>query len=159
VTAALIAPDGGVRPFEADVDKQPGIYSFTQTGFDMEGTWHWNVVATDDLGRRSSIDRPFQYDLTLSKLVVPKSATVEAGLPVQFTLSRPARAVLRIETKLGTPVRTLPAAQLPAGLASLRWDGRLTGKTLAFPGAYVARVTVTSEVGKMDLAAPFALRK
>jgi hypothetical protein len=159
VTAALVDPTGGVRPFETEADKPPGTYTFTQNGFDIEGTWHWNVVAADDLGRRSTIDRPFQFDLTLSRLQVPRSVTREDGLDVAFTLSRPARAVLRIETKLGTTIRTLPAAQLPAGVGALRWDARLAARTVAYPGTYVARVIVTSDVGKMDLAAPFTLRQ
>ena len=31
---------------------QPGTYRFTWTTFDAEGTWHWNVQATDDLEPR-----------------------------------------------------------------------------------------------------------
>ena len=81
------------------------------------------------------------------------------GVNVRFTLSRPAKVALRIETRLGTIVKTLPPAQLPAGEQLLKWDAHLTKKTKAFPGTYVARVLATSEIGTMDLAAPFALRK
>ena len=158
VTASLIPPAGAAQPFEQDAAKQPGTYSFSQRTFDREGTWHWNVVATDDLGRRSTMDRPFRVDFTLSKLRVPATARRTPGLAVRFALSRIATAALRIETRLGTPIRTLPAVQLPAGEATLRWDTRLTKQTFAFAGTYVARVLVTSSVGKMDLAAPFTLR-
>jgi hypothetical protein len=157
VTAELVAPDGKARTFE-DADKQPGTYTFSQPSLEAEGTWHWRVEATDDLKRRSSIDRTVRVDLTLSKLRVPAAATLKKGLAVRFTLSRSARAALRIETKLGTPIRTLPAVQLPAGEATLRWNARLAGTTFAFPGTYVARVLVTSAVGTMDLAEPFTLR-
>ena len=45
---------------------QPGSYQFTFADFDVEGTWHWNVAATDDLGRVSTVDRPFRFDRTLA---------------------------------------------------------------------------------------------
>ena len=158
VTAELVAPGGKSRTFEDGAAKQPGTYTFSQPALEEEGTWHWRVEATDDLKRRSTIDRPVRVDLTLSKLRVPAAATLKQGLTVRFSLSRAARAVLRIETKLGTPVRTLPAVQLPAGEGTVRWNARLVGSTFAFPGTYVARVLVTSAVGTMDLGAAFTLR-
>ncbi len=159
VTASLVGPDGVARPFEQAVDKQPGTYTFTQPALDIEGTWHWNVVTVDDLGRQSTIDRPLHADFTLSQLRVPASAKQKAGLTVRFSLSRPARVQLRIETRLGTAMRTLPAEQLPAGEGTLRWDARLPKGTLAFPGPYVARVLAASSIGKMDLDSSFTLRK
>jgi hypothetical protein len=159
VTAALIDPDGIPTSFEQAVDKQPGTYTFAAPALDHEGTWRWNVLAVDDLGRQSTIDRPYQVDYTLSKLRVPATARVDSGLAVSFDLARAARAQLRIETKLGTIIRTLPATQLPAGEGTLRWDGRLAASIAAFPGTYVARVLVRSAVGSMDLAAPFTLRR
>jgi hypothetical protein len=159
VTATVIGPDQVAHPIESAVPKQPGTYHFPWTTLDLEGAWHWSVSAVDDLGRQSSIDRPFQYDLTLSALRVPRTTTRKAGLAASFTLSRPARVALRVETKLGTIVKSLPAAQLPAGTGRLRWNATIKGKTKAFPGSYVARVTATSEIGTMDLTAPFTLRK
>jgi len=158
VTAELVSPDGRSRTFEDGADKQPGTYAFSQPSLDVEGTWHWRIQATDDLRRRSTIDRPVRVDLTLSNVRVPAAATLKQGLAVRFALSRSARAWLRIETKLGTPIRTLPAAQLPAGEGTLRWNARLAGNTFAFPGTYVARVLVTSAVGTMDLGESFTLR-
>jgi hypothetical protein len=55
-------------------------------------------------------------------------------------------------------VRTLPPQDEPVGQGSARWDGTLDGLTKAPPGSYVARVRATSNVGTMDLAAPFTLR-
>jgi hypothetical protein len=159
VTATLTSPDGASNALESQAAKQPGVYKFGWSTFDVEGTWRFDVVAVDDQGRQSTFQRTFQYDLTLSNLRVPRTAKQKPGLAVKFTLSRPARVVLRVETKLGTIVKTLPAAQLPAGEGGMRWDGRITGKTRAFPGSYVARVVATSEVGKMDLSAPFTFRK
>jgi hypothetical protein len=159
VTATLTSPNGTPTVLESQAAKEPGVYKFGWSTFDAEGTWRFDVLAVDDLGRQSTIQRTFQYDLTLSSLRVPRSAKQKQGLAVAFTLSRTARVALRIETKLGTTVKALPAVQLGAGESTLRWDGKITARTPAFPGSYVARVLATSEVGKMDASAPFTLRK
>ncbi len=54
VTAELIGPDGVPRVLEADVPHDPGVYPGTFAAYDAEGTWHWHVQATDDLGRVSA---------------------------------------------------------------------------------------------------------
>ena len=90
---------------------------------------------------------------------MPKTGHAKTGVAVRFKLSRPATTTLQIETAGGTVVRTLPPQQLGAGRGLLRWDGTLADtQTKAFPGSYVARVIATSDVGTMDLSAPFALR-
>jgi FlgD Ig-like domain len=157
VTATVVGPDGQSHPVDSG-SREPGTYRFTWTALDSEGTWHWNVKATDDLGRQSTADRAFGYDLTLSALGVPRTASPKDGLGVAFTLARPAEVALRVETRFGTIVRALPPAQLPAGPGSIRWDGTLDGTTKAYPGTYVARVIATSSVGTMDQSAPFTLR-
>ena len=161
--------------------KQPGTYTFPWTTFDVEGTWRFDVQAVDDLQRQTTMSRTFSYDLTLSGLSVPASVQLPAppakpkpkkgakkpksvaapkpALVASFALSRPARVFMRIETPLGTIVKTLPAVQRPAGESTLRWDLRIGSKTTAFPGPYVAHVYATSEIGKMDLRANFTLRK
>jgi hypothetical protein len=156
VTASMIAPDGTQQTVDSG-SRQPGTYPFTWSNVDAEGTWHWRVSATDDLGRQSQVDETFTYDLTLSALSVPRSTTATAGVTASIRLSRPATAALDIETPHGTVVRSLPAQDLPAGAASLRWDGTLDGTAKAPPGAYVARVTATSAIGQMALTAPFTL--
>ena len=65
--------------------KQPGSYPFTFTNYDVEGTWHWNVQAIDDLGRTSTIDRTFRYDTTLKGLSAPQLARGRATF--RFTLA------------------------------------------------------------------------
>ena len=126
--------------------RQPGTYSFTWNAFDAEGTWHWNVQATDDQNRQSTADRTFSYDLTLTGLAVP--SIVRRRLKVGFTLSRPASAVLSIAAPNGTLVATLPGGQPPrgravahAGTASRRPARRRRA------GAYIATVTETSSIG------------
>jgi hypothetical protein len=157
VTAQLIGPDNAARPLETAVQHDPGSYSFTSTTFDGEGNWRWNVTATDDLGRVSTIDRPFRYDTTLRGVSAPKLARAQAT--VSFTLSRPASVKLRIETKNGVVVRTLPPVSLQAGARSVVWDGRLPQGTKAYGGVYVAHVFATSDVGTSDIAVPFAFRR
>jgi hypothetical protein len=157
VTAELIGPNGVSHVLEAAVQHDPGLYPFTYSAFDAEGTWHWNVAATDDLGRVSTADRAFRFDTTLRGLQTPKLA--RASATVRFTLSRPAKVTLQIETRNGVIVRALPAVSLPAGAQALVWDGRLPHGTRAYGGSYVAHVFASSEFGTSDLAGPFAFRR
>ena len=157
VTAALIGPDNIARPLETDVQHDPGSYSFTYSTFDQEGNWHWRVTATDDLGRASTIDRPFRYDTTLRAVTPPKVAVGQAT--IRFTLSRAASVKLVIETKDGIVVRTLAPVALQAGARSVVWDGTLPHGTRAYGGTYVAHVFSTSSVGTSDIAVPFAFRR
>jgi FlgD Ig-like domain len=156
VTAAVIGPDGVVHPVDSG-GRQPGLYRFTWNTYDAEGTWHWNVKATDDLGRASVADQTFRYDLTLSRLVVPRSS--RGGVTATFTLSRPASVTLEVETSLGAVVETEPAASLDAGTQSLSWDGTASSGAPAPAGSYVMRMTAVSSVGTIDLTAPFTLRR
>jgi Phosphodiester glycosidase/FlgD Ig-like domain len=156
VTAAVIGPDGVVHALDSG-SKQPGIYRFTWNTYDAEGTWHWNVKATDDLGRQSVADQTFRYDLTLSRLVLPRSA--RDGVKATFTLARTANVTLRVETTLGTVVVTNPPVSLDPGTQSLAWTGNTSTGAPAPAGSYVVRVTAVSSVGTIDLTAPFTLRR
>jgi hypothetical protein len=157
VTAELIGPDGVDHVVESDADRAPGVYPETFSGYDAEGTWHWRVQATDDLGRASVVDRDFRYDTTLHGLVVP--ATAQGALTVRFVLSRAAKVGLRIETPGGIVMRELPAAALAKGTQRLRWDGGLPQGTRAYAGAYVAHLVVTSAVGTSEFRIPFGFRR
>ncbi len=157
VTARLIGPDNVPRVLEAAVAHPPGSYPFTFANYDAEGTWHWSVQATDDLGRVSTIDRTFRYDTTLKGLSGPKLARGRAA--IRFTLSRAAKVRLSIETTNGVVVRALPQVSLEAGSQQLIWDGRLPHGTKAYSGTYVAHVFVTSSVGTSDLAVQFGFRR
>jgi hypothetical protein len=156
VTASVVAPDGTVHALDSG-SKQPGIYRFTWNTYDVEGTWHWNVKATDDLGRTSVADQTFRYDLTLSRLFVRASS--RPPVKATFTLSRPASVTLQVETNLGTVVEQTQPQALSAGAQSVTWDGNATGGAPAPAGSYVLRVVATSSVGTMDLAAPVSLRR
>src|SRR5262249_12297473 len=157
VTAVLVAPDGVARPLDDGVQHDPGSYAFTYSTFDQEGTWHWKVTATDDLGRVSTIDRPFRYDTTLRGVAAPQSAVGTAS--IRFTLSRAASVRLRIETRDGVVLRTVSPVALQPGARSVEWDGRLAQGTRAFGGSYVAHLFATSDVGTSELAVPFGFRR
>jgi hypothetical protein len=156
VTASVVAPDGSVHTLDSG-SRQPGIYRFTWSTYDAEGTWHWNVKATDDLGRASAADQPFRVDRTLAALRVQKSA--RGGVSVGFTLSRPASVLLRIETSAGTVVAAGTPEPLDAGTQSLSWDGSRSTGAPAPAGTYLARIVATSAIGVCDLAATFQLRR
>jgi hypothetical protein len=156
VSASVIGPDGVVHPVDSG-SRQPGIYRFSWSAYDAEGTWHWNVKATDDLGRASVADQTFQYDLTLSRLSVPTPA--RDAVKATFTLARPANVTLTVETTLGTIVTTTQPATLDAGTQSLSWDGSTSTGAPAPAGPYVVRVTAVSPVGSIDLSAPVTLRR
>ena len=47
----------------------PWHYSFTVPAFDHEGTWRWDVSATDDLGRGSTIERTFASLTTCAQVL------------------------------------------------------------------------------------------
>jgi hypothetical protein len=156
VTAAVIGPDGVSHPIDSG-SRQPGTYRFTWSSLDAEGTWHWNVQATDDKSQASTADQTFAYDLTLSGLSVPGSSN--GGAKVAFTLSRPASVVLQVAAPNGTIVDMLPAANLAAGPQTVAWDGTMASGAAAPPGAYVASVIETSSVGTATAAARFTLRR
>jgi hypothetical protein len=157
VTAQLVGPDGSVHPLEAGVQHQPGTYTFTGTGFDKEGTWRFDVSATDDQQRPSTIERTFRYDTTLRGLTAPKLARGRATFA--FRLSRPAKVRLRIETTSGIPFVTLPQVSLGAGAQTVTWNGRLPLGTRAYGGSYVAHLFWSSDVGESDATVPFAFRR
>jgi Phosphodiester glycosidase/FlgD Ig-like domain len=156
VTATLVDPNGQSTQIDSG-SKQPGTYTFTFASFATEGTWHWNVQATDTQNRASSSTQAFTYDLTLGGVTVPQSTA--ASLDVHFTLSRPASATLAITAANGTAVDTLPSVQLQAGTQTLTWDGTTSSGAKAPPGSYVATVSETSSIGAESAHAAFTLHR
>ena len=122
VSAALVGPDGAQHVLESGAAHAPGTYAFSAGTFDREGTWQWDISATDDLGRTSTVERTFRFDTTLRALAVPRSARQAVA---SASRSRPAQVTLRIETRSGAVVRALPGVALQPGARSLLWDGRL----------------------------------
>ena len=53
MTATLVDPNGQSTQIDSG-SKQPGTYTFNFSSFATEGTWHWNVQATDAQNRASN---------------------------------------------------------------------------------------------------------
>jgi phosphodiester glycosidase len=148
VSATLNGPGGAVVPLDSGA-RAPGIYRFSWNGAGQpEGAWTFRVVADDDLGRHSVAERQFAYNNTLGFLAAKSS---RRRVTASFKLARPARVALRIESRSGVIIRTLPGRTLSAGDATVSWRGR--------PGNYVFSVTATADVGAVELDAPFRLRR
>ena len=159
VSAKLIAPDGSVRELDSR-QKPAGRYHLTWDGTDAagapaaEGAYHWNVSATDDLGRASTHDRRFTLDRTLGFLRVAAGAR-----QVAFTLTRDATVRVTIETRSGGILRTVARGLRPPGAVTARWNGRDGRGKRVRPGAYVVHVSVTSPIGLSQLRAPVRIRR
>ncbi len=87
----------------------------------------------------------------------PKGAKLKVGFGLRYA----GNAALRVETPLGTIVRTVTKRGLPAGRQTLVWDGRVgtKQKPLVHSGRYVARLIVTNQYGKAELSKPFTVRR
>jgi hypothetical protein len=159
VAAKLVAPDGSSRELDSGA-KAPGRYTVVWEGTDAagipapEGRYHWNVSATDDLGRASAHDRSFALDQTLGFLRVSKNAR-----RITFTLARDATMRVTVETRYGGILRTVAAGARPAGAVSVGWNGRDGRRKRVGRGSYVVHVAATSTVGLSNLRAPLAIRR
>jgi flagellar hook assembly protein FlgD len=153
VTASLVGPGGATIALDSG-QHDPGVYKFSWAGTNpdgapaAEGKWTFSVAAVDDQGRRSVAERQIALNNTLGFLA---SRAAGRRVTATFKLARPARIATRIETPSGVIVRTLPGRSLPAGDAVTSWRGR--------PGRYVLSVTATNEIGSVEQAAPFTLRR
>ena len=148
VSAKVIGPDGSVRELDAGA-KTPARYRLSWNGAAApEGRYHFNVTATDDLGRVSTDDRVFTLDNTLGFLKVTPN-----GRRIAFALTREARIRVTVETRAGGIVRTVAAGPRAAGTVSVPWDGRDGRRKRVRGGTYVLRVGATSELGLSELLA------
>jgi hypothetical protein len=168
VTVTLVGPDRVARTIEAGT-KAPGVYTLAWNGAkpdgtpEVEGGWRFSVTAVDDAGQSSAADRLFSLNRTLGGLsLTPALLALGNGsggmLRASFTLTRPARVTLTIETVRGAVLATPVRGAFEAGSSTLSWDGRL-GRELAGSGRYVLRVQAENEVGTMDLDEPFGVRR
>ncbi len=168
VTVALTGP-GGASAYAFSGQVAPGTTPFVWNGMlpdgspAPEGTWHWLVTATDDLGRQSTIDRSFSVNDTLGfpkpagdALTVPRAS---ARAVATFTLTRPATVTARIETPTGAVVRTIGKTQAQPGTFTVSWDGVADSGGVVYSGRYVARVSAANELGTVDLTEPFTVRR
>jgi hypothetical protein len=148
VSAKVVGPDGSVRELDAGA-KAAGRYKLSWDGAGApEGRYHWNVTATDDLGRASTDDRIFTVDNTLGFLRVAKNAR-----RVAFTLSRSAAVRVTVEKRSGGVLRTVAKGTRAAGPVTVPWNGRDGRGKRVRAGTYVVRVAATSPLGLSQLRA------
>jgi hypothetical protein len=163
VTVSLVAPDGSVRTLDSG-EKAPGVYRFSWTGeAEPDGRWRLAVSALDDQGLATSASREFALNRTLGALAVrPSLVKVRqkrgGKLTASFRLERPALVILRVETRAGAVVTVGARKRLPAGEQALSWNGRV-GKRPAATGRYVLRVIARNELGSVDLATQFRVKR
>jgi hypothetical protein len=108
-----------------------------------------------DRGRRGQdcVRDPIQYDATVcdpAKVSLSEPAPIVTRvvgdqLAVQFTNATAGPVDLRIYDLRGRLVRRLAAQELPAGLQTLRWDGRDANGHQTASGIYLVRVTAAGE--------------
>ena len=164
VTATLTGPDGVARPVDSG-EKKPGVYTRAWTGTQLpaEGVWRFSVSATDDLGRTSSFARTFAVNKTLGFVRVQPALVRVTGrggsLVISGRLANSARVEATIETKTGVVVRKLKPRAAAAGALRLVWDGRSATGRPVHSGAYVARVVARNQLGRVELARPFNVRR
>jgi hypothetical protein len=154
VSAKVVRPDGGTIELDSGA-KDPGRYKLTWSGVDPagvgapEGVYHWNVTATDDLGRASTDDRHFSIDNTLGFLHASAGAR-----RIGFTLIRDADIQVIVQTPGGNILRMIEAGSRPAGTQTVPWDGRDARHRRVARGNYVVRVAARSVIGRSELRVP-----
>jgi exopolysaccharide biosynthesis protein len=159
VSAKLVAPDGPARELDAGA-RAPGMYRVSWDGTDAagaparEGTYHWTVSATDDLGRASTADRTFRVDRTLGFLRIGRNART-----VAFQLTRDANVRVTIETPGGSILKTVARGQRQAGAVTVKWNGRDGRRKRVPAGTYVVHVAATSAVGLSELRVRVRIRR
>jgi hypothetical protein len=167
VTASIVGPDRIPRQTETGV-REPGLYRLTWSGRnpagapEPEGRWRWVVNAVDDTGQHSVAERSFWLNTTLGRLRTPTVFRVRArrsALPVRFSLVRPARVRVTIETAAGRRVRTVSSRIMLPGAKTVRWDGRYGNRALAYRGVYVVRVLASNRYGPVELKRNFVVRR
>jgi phosphodiester glycosidase/flagellar hook capping protein FlgD len=172
VTATLTGPDGVARTIDSG-ERRPGVYRFAFGGTaarrsgqaaEPEGRWRWAITAVDADGRRSTATRSFSLNNTLGFITVrPTRLTVSrrrgGRLLIGFTLTRPARVSVTINSKTGQLLRVVRNANAQAGKVEVLWNGRYPNGKTVFSGSYVAKVVATNRVGRVELARSFRVRR
>ena len=158
VSAVLTGPRG-VEITLVNGAVQPGPHSVAWDGRTAgtpapEGQWTFAVTATDDRNVKTTAQRSFSLDDTLSSLTV---STSRGRATASFRLARAARVVVRVERRTGSPVATLLSGQRASGPQRVTWKGRI-GRHPAPAGRYQLAVQSVSSVGASSLTAPFSFR-
>ncbi len=152
VNAVLVAPDGSTRALDSGA-RRAGRYRFAWAGtapdgsVEPEGTWHWRVDAVDDLGRTSTIDRPFRLDTTVGFVT---TRVVRHRVVVRFRLARPADVRLAVTGAGGDPLRRVKVGERASGPVATSFPARdARGRRLR--GGYRLAIRAASEVGTSEI--------
>jgi hypothetical protein len=169
VTMSLVGPDSAIALTQTD-ERQPGIYKVswpsaaTRRQDQPLGRWRWVVTATDDLARKSSVERSFWLNDTLGFMRVAPAAVklrqhTRTAVVARFKVAYQARVTPSIWTTSGVLVRRLPPKSLGPGTRTIAWNGRFANGRLVYRGKYVFRVFAQNAYGPVDLAQPFTVRR
>jgi hypothetical protein len=159
IVATLTGP-AGAKITVADASQSPGLQSFEWNGENggslaPEGDWTFTVTGTDDRHVKTTAQRTFSLDNTLSSLAVRIG---RRGRPTaSFQLTRAADMVVQIARRNGVAVAKLLSGPLSPGAHRVTWRGRI-GRRPAPRGRYKVVVEATSSVGTSSLAAVFSFR-
>ena len=168
VTVSLIGPDG-VSRLSSSGPVAPGTYpvGWAATRSDgtpeVEGLWRFVVTAVDDQGRQSTAERDFTLNDTLAApRTLPPALAVPRAVPravAAFQLAHPATVTEQIETAAGALVATVATQAMQPGEVDVVWNGVAGSGAAVYSGRYVARVIAENELGRVDLTAPFTVRR
>jgi hypothetical protein len=168
VTATIVGPDGSTQTLASDAE-QPGIHTLPWSGQTaagtpaVEGSWTFQVTATDDTGRTTTATRAFSVNDTLGALqVTPAAAHLAPGTTAataSFQLAHPATVTATVETRTGVVIATLLMGKLQSGPQQIPWDGHTGTGSLAYTGAYQMHVVAANSIGTVSLTAPFTARR
>jgi flagellar hook assembly protein FlgD len=149
VTATVVGPDHSTLTLAQDAE-QPGVHTLQWDGKTaVEGSWHFSVTASDDLGHTTSADRQFAVNLTLGFLqVTPKGA----GVTATFQLAHAANVTVTVEKSNGIVLATLLSKKLDPGSQSVTWAGPAGS-------GYRVRVVATNAIGQATLLSPLTSRR
>jgi hypothetical protein len=149
VTATVIGPDHSTLTLAQD-SELAGVHTLQWDGQTaVEGTWHFSVTATDDLGHTTTADRQFAVNQTLGFLqVTPKGA----GATATFQLAHTASVTVTVEKANGIVLATLLSKKLDPGPQSVAWSGPAGS-------GYRVRVVATNAIGKATLLSPLTSRR
>ena len=170
VTASLVGP-GGVTAFSETSSRLAGTYSYTwpsnarrRRQNDPLGRWRWIVSATDEGGRKSSVERAFWLNDTLGFMrVAPRAVKLRPrsrkAVVARFKLSYGARVTPSIWTTYGVLIRKLPSRTLAPGSRAIAWNGRFRNGRLVYRGTYVFKVFAQNSYGPVELNQRFSIRR
>jgi hypothetical protein len=149
VTASVVGPDHSTLALAQD-SETAGVHTLQWDGKTaVEGTWHFSVTATDDLGHTTTADRQFAVNQTLGFLQVTPKGT---GATATFQLAHAASVTVTVEKANGIVLATLLSKNLLPGTQTVTWSGPAGS-------GYRVRVVATNAIGKATLLSPLNSRR